>query len=143
MDARIHLVTLGVTDLQRAVRFYRDGLGWHTSMKEGEDVAFFQLGPMVLALWGRDQLAGDANVPAGDKPAFCGVSLAQCLPSKADVDAVLAKAQAAGATIPKPAEDTFWGGYAGYFADPDGYLWEIAWNPFWELLPDGGIRLPA
>jgi catechol 2,3-dioxygenase-like lactoylglutathione lyase family enzyme len=142
MEPRLHLLTLGISDIERSVRFYRDGLGWHTSWNDGEDVAFFQLGPMALALWGREQLAEDANVPAGDKAAFSGVSLAQCLASKTDVDATLEKAKAAGGTVTKPGSNTFWGGYDGYFADPDGYAWEIAWNPFWELTPDGGIRLP-
>ncbi|HLG73838.1 MAG TPA: VOC family protein [Chloroflexota bacterium] len=143
MDPRMHLLTLGVTDLDRSVRFYRDGLGWPTSMKEGEDVAFFQLGPMVLALWGREQLAEDARMPAGEKAVFSGVAPAQCVASKAEVDAIQDKARAAGATITKPASDTFWGGYSCYFTDPDGYAWEIAWNPFWELTPDGGVRLPS
>ena len=142
MEPRIHLVTLGVADLARSVRFYRDGLGWRSGVKDDEDVAFFQLGGgAVLALFGREDLAQDAQVPAGEPATFGGFSLAQCLGSKNEVDAALAVANAAGGTIVKPAEDTFWGGYSGYFADPDGHLWEIAWNPGWELQPDGGVRL--
>jgi uncharacterized protein len=143
MEPRLHLVTLGVSDLARAVRFYRDGLGWQTGMKEGDDVAFFQLGGnAVLALWGRESLAADANLPAGEAAPFAGISLAQCLASKEEVNAAMAAAAAAGGTTLKPAGDTFWGGYSAYFADPDGYPWEVAWNPGWTLTPDGGIRLP-
>jgi catechol 2,3-dioxygenase-like lactoylglutathione lyase family enzyme len=144
MKPRVTLITLGVTDLPRAVRFYRDGLGWPTGMKDGEDVAFFQLGGGVaLALWGRDALAQDADVPPGQPSAFNSCSLAQNLGSKAEVDEVMRQAEAAGGTIRKPAEDTFWGGYSGYFADPDGHLWEVAWNPFWTLTSDGGVELPS
>ena len=142
MEPRIHLVTLGVSDLQRAVRFYRDGLGWHTSMKKHEDVAFFQMGGMVLALWDRNKLAEDANLPPAEPRPFEGFSLAQCVASKAEADAALAAAEAAGGTILKHAEDTFWGGYSGYFTDPDGYPWEVAWNPGWTLTPERTIRLP-
>ena len=143
MDPRISVVTLGVSDLPRSVRFYRDGLGWRTSAKEEDDVAFFQMGGMVLSLYGREDLATDANLPAGAPVRFGGITLAQCLASKVEVDAALEAAKAAGGTILKPAQDAFWGGYTGYFADPDGHPWEIAWNPGWELLPDGSVKLPA
>ncbi len=142
MEPHLHVLTLGVADKPRAIRFYRDGLGLPTASKDEDDVAFFQLGPLIFALWGYDQLIGDANLPSSPKPPFSGTALAQCLPSKADVDAALARAEAAGATITKPAHDTFWGGYSGYFTDPEGYAWEIAWNPAWTLTPDGGIKLP-
>lgn len=141
MQPRINLVTLGVRDLDRATRFYRDGLGLP---KVGDDpgVSFFQMGGMVLALWGYNDLADDARQqPNGS--GFSGVSLAQCLASKEEVNAVLETARAAGGAILKPAEDTFWGGYSGYFADLDGYAWEIAWNPGWTLMPDGTVHLPG
>ena len=138
MEQRLSLVTLGVADLDRSRRFY-EALGWRRSGDQPE-VAFFQAGGMVLALWSREQLAADANVPAAGS-GFSGIALAYNARSREEVDAVLAEAKAAGAAIPKPAEDTFWGGYAGYFADPDGHLWEVAWNPHWTLAEDGSVRL--
>jgi uncharacterized protein len=139
MQPRITLITLCVDDLQRAVRFYRDGLGLQTQGIVGEQfehgaVAFFDLADgLRLALWPRASLAHDAGVPVGPRSTteFC---LAHNVASREDVDAVIAEAQRAGATIVKPAQETFWGGYAGYFQDPDGHLWEVAFNP--ELLPD-------
>jgi uncharacterized glyoxalase superfamily protein PhnB len=139
MQPRITLITLCVDDLQRAVRFYRDGLGLETQGIVGEQfehgaVAFFDLAHgLRLALWPRASLAHDAGLPVGPRSTteFC---LAHNVGSREDVDAVLAEAQRAGATVVKPAQDTFWGGYAGYFQDPDGHLWEVAFNP--ELLPD-------
>lgn len=138
MDPRITLVTLGVDDLERAVRFYRDGLGLATPGIVGADipfgaVAFFDLaGGLRLALWPRASLAHDTGLPAGGEAptAFC---LAHNVASRAAVDAVLAEALKAGARPVKAAADTAWGGYVGYFQDPDGHLWEVAWNP--ELLP--------
>ena len=139
MEQRLSLVTLGVADLTRARRFYEDGLGW-TRGNDHAEVVFYQLGGMVLALWGRAALAQDAGVAHG-RDGFGGIALAYNARSRTEVDAVLAEAAAAGATIVKPAADTFWGGYAGYFADPDGHLWEIAWNPEWTLAEDGSVRL--
>ena len=139
MQPRITLITLCVDDLQRAVRFYRDGLGLRTQGIVGEQfehgaVALFDLaGGLRLALWPRASLAHDAGLAVGPRSTteFC---LAHNVGSREDVDAVLAEAQRAGASVVKPAQDTFWGGYAGYFQDPDGHLWEVAFNP--ELLPD-------
>jgi catechol 2,3-dioxygenase-like lactoylglutathione lyase family enzyme len=139
MKPRITLVTLAVDDLERAVRFYRDGLGFETPGIVGAEfehgaVAFFELqAGLRLALWPRTSLAHDAGI-AVDAPSRTDISLAHNVRSKAEVDAVMAQAKAAGATIVKPAHDTFWGGYAGYFQDPDGHLWEVAWNP--QMLPD-------
>lgn len=136
MEARITLVTLGVDDLERALRFYRDGLGWKTEGIVGKEfehgaVAFFDLaGGLRLALWPRKSLAHDAGIAVGAKSAT-EFSLAHNVNSKAEVDAVMANAAKAGAGIVKDAQDTFYGGYAGYFADPDGHLWEVAWNPQW------------
>jgi uncharacterized protein len=141
MEQRLSLVTLGVADLERSRRFYEDGLGWRRGNDHAE-VVFFQLGGMVLALWGRDALAGDARLPgAGAGDGFGGIALAYNTRAREDVDAVLKEAEAAGATILKPAENTSWGGYSGYFADPDGHLWEVAWNPDWTLAEDGSVRL--
>jgi catechol 2,3-dioxygenase-like lactoylglutathione lyase family enzyme len=139
MEQRLSLVTLGVGDLTRACRFYENGLGW-TRGNAHPEVAFYQLGGMVLALWGRAALAQDAGVPEAGN-GFRGIALAYNARSRAEVDAVLGEAAAAGATIVKPAGDTPWGGYAGYFADPDDHLWEVAWNPDWTLAEDGSVRL--
>ncbi|SCB22421.1 VOC family protein [Cupriavidus alkaliphilus] len=138
MKPRITLITLGVDDLQRAVRFYRDGLGLPTAGIVGEQfehgaVAFFDLqAGLKLALWPRASLAHDAGLQVTSR-ALTDFSLAHNVANKAEVDAVMAQALAAGASVVKPAQDTFWGGYAGYFHDLDGHLWEIAWNP--EMLP--------
>ena len=138
MKPRITLITLGVDDLERAVRFYRDGLGLPTEGIVGNEfehgaVAFFDLqGGLRLALWPRTSLAHDAGL-AVSQPGTTDSCLAHNVASKGEVDAVLAQALAAGATIVKAAHDTFWGGYAGYFMDPDRHLWEVAWNP--GLLP--------
>lgn len=140
MQPRITLVTLGVGDLDRAVRFYRDGLGLATPGIVGADiphgaVAFFDLeGGLRLALWPRASLAHDSGLPpGGDAPtAFC---LAHNVASAEAVDAVLAEARTAGAAVVKPGAETAWGGYAGYFQDPDGHLWEVAWNP--QMPPPG------
>ena len=139
MEPRITLITLCVDDLERAVRFYRDGLGLPTQGIVGEQfehgaVAFFELAlGLRLALWPRASLAHDTGLPVGPRSST-EVCLAHNVASTGEVDAVLAQAQAGGATIVKPAHDTFWGGYAGYFQDPDGHLWEVAFNP--ELLPE-------
>jgi uncharacterized protein len=139
MEQRLSLVTLGVADLERARRFYENGLGWRRGNDHAE-VVFYQLGGMVLALWGRDALAQDAHLPNAGS-GFGGIALAYNARTRAEVDAVLAEAEAAGAKILKPAEDAFWGGYSGYFADPDGHLWEVAWNPEWTLADDGSVSL--
>jgi hypothetical protein len=136
MTPRITLLTLGVDDLERAVRFYRDGLGWKTEGIIGKEfehgaVAFFSLaGGLRLALWPRKSLAHDAGLAVGAKSAT-EFSIAHNVGSKAEVDAVMADAGKAGARIVRRAQDTFYGGYAGYFADPDAHLWEVAWNPQW------------
>ncbi len=138
MKPRISLVTICVDDLERALRFYRDGLGLKTDGIVGKEfehgaVAFFDLeAGLKLALWPRQSLARDAGLTPG-KPSATEFALGHNVASKAEVDAVMAQAQRAGATTVKPAQDTFWGGYAGYFQDPDGHLWEIAWNPQWPL----------
>jgi len=132
MEPRISIITLGVSDLARSVKFYRDGLGLPTTFKEDEGIAFFQLNGTWLALYPSVALAEDACLPP-DRSRFGGVTLAHNVHSKAEADAVLAEALTAGATLLKPAADTFWGGYSGYFADPDGHPWEVAWNPYFPL----------
>ncbi len=141
MEPRISLVTLGVADLERSVRFYRDGLGWPLSSASAGDVAFFRTGGAVLALYPRSLLAADAHLSSG-APGFGGITLAHNVASREQVDAVLAEAAAAGAVILKPAQEAEWGGYTGYFADPDGHPWEVAWNPYFPLGPDGSVQLP-
>jgi hypothetical protein len=138
MEQRISLVTLGVADLGRARGFY-EGLGWKTNAAPGDDVVFFQAGGMILALWGRDRLAEDSGVE--DRGGFGGVTLAHNARSPAEVDRVMEEARAAGATITREAGETFWGGYSGAFADPDGHPWEIAHNPNWTVEADGSVRL--
>jgi uncharacterized protein len=140
MEQRLSLVTLGVADLERSRRFYEDGLGWRRGNNHPE-VVFFQIGGAVLALWRRDALAQDAGLPDAGS-GFGGITLAYNARTREEVDAVLAEAEAAGANILKPAEDAFWGGYSGYFADPDGHVWEVAWNPEWTVADDGSVRLP-
>jgi catechol 2,3-dioxygenase-like lactoylglutathione lyase family enzyme len=139
MEQRLSLLTLGVADLERSRRFYEDGLGWRRGNAHPE-VVFFQLGGIVLALFARTALAADAGLEA-EGSGFGGIVLAYNARSRAEVDAVLAEAEAAGARILKPAQDAFWGGYTGYFADPDGHPWEVAWNPQWTILEDGSVRL--
>jgi uncharacterized protein len=130
MEPRINTITLGVSDLNRSVIFYRDGLGLPTTFKDREGIAFFQLKGTWLALYPTEALAEDAGLPA-QRARFGGITLAHNVHSKEEADQVMA--QAAGAQILKPAADTFWGGYSGYFSDPDGHSWEVAWNPFLPL----------
>jgi predicted lactoylglutathione lyase len=140
MEQRVSIITLGVADLHRSQEFY-ERLGWRRSMTQAEGVVFFQAGGMALALYPRLELAKDANI-AGEGQGFSGMSLAYNACNREEVDAVLAEAEAAGARILKPAQEAFWGGYSGYFADPDGFLWEIAWNPGFPMAKDGSIRIP-
>ena len=140
MKPRITLITLGVDDLERAVAFYRDGLGWKTEGIVGKEfehgaMAFFELqAGLKLALWPRKSLAHDTGLPLGASSPT-DFSLAHNVSSQTEVDAIMALARHAGAKIVKPAHETFYGGYAGYFQDPDAHLWEVAWNPHWTT-PD-------
>jgi uncharacterized protein len=141
MKQKLHLITLGVADFERALRFYRDGLGWVPSNASGDDVAFFPMGGVVFALYPREKLAEDAAVsPQGS--GFSGITLAYNTRSREEVDEVLQAVQGIGGNVVKPASEAFWGGYNGYFADPDGYLWEVAWNPFWEFDESDNLVLP-
>ena len=138
MKPRITLITIGVDDLERSLRFYRDGLGLKTEGIVGTQfehgaVAFFDLqAGLKLAIWPRKSIAHDTGLPLG-RPSPTEFTVGHNVSSKAEVDAVMERARRAGAVIVKPAHDTFWGGYAGYFQDPDQHLWEVAWNPQWVV----------
>jgi predicted lactoylglutathione lyase len=127
-----------VGDLARARDFYQ-ALGWQTGAAPADDVVFFQSGGMIVALWGRDQLAEDSGVE--DSGGWGGVTLAHNVRSPEEVDAVIAEAERAGARIARPGGKTFWGGYSGVFVDPDGHPWEVAHNPHWTVAEDGSVRL--
>jgi predicted lactoylglutathione lyase len=138
MEQRISLLTLGVADVARARRFY-ESLGWRG--QEVEETVFFQAGGVVIVLWHQDKLAGDAGL-GPVTPGFRGVGLAQNVRSAAQVDDAVAAAEEAGATVTRRPAQTFYGGYAGYFTDPDGHAWEIAWNPGFTLAEDGSLTVP-
>jgi predicted lactoylglutathione lyase len=141
MEQRLSLVTLGVREMARARGFY-ERLGWRASSASNEAVTFFQAGGVVFGLYSREALAEDASV-SPDGSGFSGVALAHNTQSREAVDAVIAEAEAAGGIVVKPAEDVFWGGYSGYFADPDGHLWEVTWNPHFPFDDAGNLVVPA
>jgi len=138
---RISFVTLGVDNIARSADFY-EALGWKRSSASTDEVAFFQTPQAVLSLYLLPLLAGDVGVEQGERPSFRGVSLAINVDSEQEVDAVLVLALASGGTIPRPGSRADWGGYTGYFADPDGHLWEVAHNPFFPLDADGSVTVP-
>jgi len=139
MDPRVSLITLGVTDLGRAREFY-ERLGWVG--QEVEETVFVQAGSMALILWSREKLAADGGITDEGTDGFGGVALAHNVRSSEEVDEIISTARAAGAIVTKPAGVTFYGGYSGYFTDPDGHAWEIAHNPGFPLAPDGSITIP-
>jgi uncharacterized glyoxalase superfamily protein PhnB len=139
VEQRISLVTLGVADLRRARTFY-ERLGWQG--QEVQETVFFQAGGMALVLWARDKVAGDAGVEDAGPDGFGGITLAHNVRSRAQVDEVLSAAAKAGAEITQAPRETFYGGYAGFFTDPDGHVWEVAHNPGFLIEPDGAIVLP-
>jgi len=139
VEQRVSLITLGVADLGRARAFY-EALGWTTRAEPEDDVVFFQAGGLVVALWGRDQLAEDTVVE--DSGGWGGITLAYNVREPAEADLVLEQARAAGARIAREGAETFWGGYSGVFVDPDGHAWEVAHNPRWTLEENGAVRLP-
>ena len=141
MKPRINFVTLGVVDMAKMRAFY-ERLGLVASSASNPNVTFFDANGIVLALFGYHELAEDAGVKAGPVPPFRGVGVAWNGTSEEDVDRIMAHAKAAGATIVKKAVKVFWGGYSGYFADPEGHLWEVAFNPFMPIDADGHIQLP-
>lgn len=140
MDQRFSIVTLGVADLELSRAFYQR-LGWSPSAASNNNIVFFQAGGAALAMYPRAELAKDANLGA-EGQGFAGFTIAYNARTKEEVNAVLAAAEAAGAKILKPAEEAFWGGYSGYFSDPDNFAWEVAWNPFFSIAEDGSIILP-
>src|ERR1700739_1826200 len=137
VEQRISAVTLGVRDLAASKNFYRDGLGWEPVF-ENSEVAFFQLGGLVFALYRREAFATDFQI---DPQSFgnAAIALSHNVRTRSEVDPLMERAQPAVAKILKPAKEALWGGYSGYFADPDGIAWEIAWNPFWQLAEDGSV----
>ncbi|WP_334130370.1 VOC family protein [Sneathiella sp.] len=140
MEQRLSLITLGVRDLGRSTAFY-EALGWKRSLRDASGVSFFQCGGIVFSLFPRTELAKDAGV-AEEGSGFTGIALAYNTRSRDEVDALLMDVRGLGAEIVKLAAETFWGGYAGYFRDLDGHLWEVAWNPGFEITADGAIILP-
>jgi catechol 2,3-dioxygenase-like lactoylglutathione lyase family enzyme len=141
VPARLHIVTLGVSDLARAVAFYR-ALGWESSpASQEEEIVWFELAGGVIGLWPREKLAEDAGLPPEPVAPFGGVTLAMCVESRDQVQPLLDVAEAAGGTLTKPATEAEWGGVSGYVTDPDGHPWEIAWNPFFTVRADGTLQL--
>ena len=140
MDQRVSVITLGVDELERARHFY-EALGWRSDTPTEMEVAFFQAGGMVLALWDREKNAQDSGLELGS--GYGGVTLAYNVGSPAEVDATIEQARKAGATISREPGETFWGGYSGVFVDPDDHPWEIAHNPGWTLAEDGSVTLSA
>jgi uncharacterized protein len=138
LDQRLSLVTLGVADLARARGFY-EALGWKSGAAPADDVVFFQAGGMIVALWGREQLAEDSGVE--DPGGWGGITLAYNARSPEEVDAVIAEAENAGAQIARHGAETIWGGYSGVFLDPDEHPWEVAHNPHWTIEDDGSVKL--
>jgi len=140
MEPRISIVTLGVKSIEKSYRFYREGLGFPTSSNFDSEVVFFKTGGVCLALYPLDRLAEDVSpnksAARGD---FSGITLAHNTKSKSEVDRILALVEAAGGKIEKPAQDVFWGGYSGYFSDPDGHLWEVAYAEFWRFNEDSSL----
>jgi hypothetical protein len=142
MEPRISIITLGVKSLQRSLEFYRDGLGFPTTRKAEEGIIFFQTSGTCLALYPCDELAKDVSKDfLVGRSKFTGITLAHNVRRREDVDRILKQAELAGARIEKPAGDTAWGGYSGYFSDPDGYLWEVAWGAL-DLRDDGSLIIP-
>jgi catechol 2,3-dioxygenase-like lactoylglutathione lyase family enzyme len=138
MEQRVSLITLGVADLDRAVDFY-GSLGWQPGTVIADEVAFFQLGGVILGLWSRSLLANDSTVE--DSGGWGGITLAHNVRSPAEVDTVIEEARAAGARIGREPAPTEWGGYSGVFIDPDGHPWEVAHNPGWRIDDSGAVRL--
>ena len=140
MEQRMSLITLGVADLARACRFYESGLGWQVGQLVENEVVFFQLNGLILSLYQRDALAKDAGI-TDSRAGFSGIALAYNARSRADVDNVLVEVERAGGSVMKPAQAASWGGYSGYFADPDGHLWEVAHNPYFPIDAEGRTSL--
>lgn len=141
MRQQLSIITLGVRDFQRALGFYEHGLGWKKSPASNDHIAFFPAGGIVLGLYPLELLAEDATLDHAGS-GFSGITIAYNAASASEVDKVMLEVASLGATIVKPAQKVFWGGYSGYFKDLDGHLFEVAYNPFWELDEEGRLRLP-
>ncbi|TGL25881.1 VOC family protein [Leptospira levettii] len=141
MFPRINLITLGVSDLNRAVHFYETGLGWKKSKESNENVAFFQIGALVLGLFGEKDLAKDIGIPFQNRQEYSGLTLAQNVETEAEVDRIINEVRKLGATILEEPQKVFWGGYSAYFKDLDGHIFEVAYNPFFPLNEKGEIEL--
>lgn len=141
MRPKLNIVTLGVRDFKRSLEFYKNGLGWKTSKASNDHIAFFPLGGVVLALYPREALAEDAKVQP-DGSGFTGMTIAFNAHDEEEVDKVLDEVEKLGMKIIKKPEKVFWGGYSGYFADPDGYLWEVAFNPYFDFDENDNLILP-
>ncbi len=140
MNPRISIITLGVSDLERSYKFYHEGLGLPTTRKPESGIIFFQTGGVCLALYPLDKLAEDISPSQSSKRGrFSGITLAHNTKSKKEVDEILTLAEGSGGKIEKPAQEVFWGGYSGYFSDPDGYFWEVAYSDSWEFNADGSL----
>lgn len=140
MRQKLHLITLGVDDLQKSLDFYEKGLGWKKSGKSMDNFALFDLGGIILALHPRHELADDTTLKY-QPTTFSGLTISHNTKSEREVDEILKKVAKLGATIVKPAQKVYWGGYSGYFKDPDGHLFEVAYNPFWEFDENGNVKL--
>lgn len=138
MQQKLHLITLGTDDFQKSLDFYEKGLGWEKSDKSMDGLALFDLGGIILALHPRQELANDTTLPY-QPTTFSGLTISHNTRSEKEVDEILKKVAELGATIVKPAQKVYWGGYSGYFKDPDGHLFEVAYNPFWELDENGHL----
>ncbi|HQV94452.1 MAG TPA: VOC family protein [Anaerolineales bacterium] len=140
MNQRLHLVTLGVRDFEKSKKFYEETLGWKPAIASSDDVAFFQAGGVVFAIYPREKLAEDALTSAMGS-GFAGFTLAHNAKSESEVDEIIADLNSKGVKIVKEPQKVFWGGYSSYFADPDGYLWEVAYNPFFPFDENGNLKL--
>jgi catechol 2,3-dioxygenase-like lactoylglutathione lyase family enzyme len=140
MNQHLHIVTLGVQDFKKSVKFYQKTLGWEPSNASNDDIMFFQAGGIVLAIYPREKLAEDAFAVA-DGSGFHGMTLAYNARSESEVDEIISNLRSKGVTIAKEPQKVFWGGYSSYFADPDGFLWEVAYNPFFEFDENGNLKL--
>lgn len=140
MKPQLNIITLGVKDFKRSENFYIKGLGWKKSSDSNNNIIFIQLNSIILALYNHESLAEDANI-VSDRSNFRGFTLAYCTKSEAEVQEVLQTAEKAGAKIVKKAQKVFWGGYSGYFSDPDGFLWEVAYNPYLKMDDAGNAFL--
>ncbi len=138
MKPRLNLITLGVKDLKKSMKFYREALGWEPAKGSDENIVFFNQKGIILCLYPFEKLAEDAGLPA-EKSSFPGITLAINQDSKEAVDVIFQKALKSGARDLIKPHETFWGGYGGYFADPDGYTWEVAWAPMWEFDKHGNL----